>query len=164
MALDRNAFVANYLDEVKEQIATIDASILSLKEDPEWEDPLATLLRALHTIKGSSRMLKFKTMESLAHGLESVFKGVKEGRFGITREIVRLVLLTSGAMGRSAKDIQEGHTGEVDMQPFQAVFELAAASEPYNLDSLAAVEIVSRPDAPDPDSARAPGGPPRAAP
>ena len=156
MALDRNAFIANYLDEVKEQLATIDASILSLKEDPGWEDPLATLLRALHTIKGSSRMLKFKTMESLAHGLESVFKGVKEGRFGITREIVRLVLLTSGAMGRSAKDIEEGHPGEVDIQPFLTVFELASASEPYSLDGLAAGEIASPPDVP--------ASPPRAVP
>ena len=154
MALDRNAFVANYLDEVKEQLATVDASILSLKEDPEWADPLATLLRALHTIKGSSRMLKFRTMESLAHGLEGVFKGVKEGRYGITREIVRLVLLTSGAMGRSAKAIEEGQSGDADTQAFLAVFELAAASEPFSLDGIAAEgiaadRIVSRPGVPE---------------
>ena len=93
MALDKSAFIANYLDEVTEQLASMDASILALKDDPGRDDALASLLRALHTVKGSSRMLKFNAMESLAHGLENVFKGIKEGRFDITRDIVRLVLL-----------------------------------------------------------------------
>lgn len=137
MPLDRSAFIANYLDELSEQLALIDESILSLKEDPEREDPLATLLRSLHTIKGSSRMLKFKTMESLSHGLENVFKGVKEGRYPITREIVRMVLLTGDAMRASAEAISTADPEPVDVAPFLAVFEHAAASEPYSLDALA---------------------------
>ena len=140
MALDRNAFIANYLDEVAEQLASIDASILALKDDPGRDDALASLLRALHTIKGSSRMLKFKSMEALAHGLENVFKGIKEGRFDITRDIVRLVLLSGDAMRRGAASIAAVQADDVDTAPFLAVFERAAACEPYTLDTLASTE------------------------
>jgi len=140
MALDRNAFIANYLDEVAEQLASMDASILALKDDPGRDDALASLLRALHTVKGSSRMLKFNAMESLAHGLENVFKGIKEGRFDITRDIVRLVLLTGDAMRRGAASIAESQDDAVDTAPFLAVFERVAACEPYSLDGLAATE------------------------
>ncbi len=143
MALDRNAFIANYLDEVTEQLASIDASILALKDDPERDDALASLLRALHTIKGSSRMLKFKSMEALAHGLENVFKGIKEGRFGITRDIVRLVLLTGDAMRRATASITESQNDEVDTAPFLAVFERVAACEPYTLGTIASTEAAS---------------------
>lgn len=140
MALDRNAFIANYLDEAAELLASIDASILALKEDPGRDDALESLLRALHTIKGSSRMLKFKSMEALAHGLENVFKGIKEERFGITREIVRLVLLTGDALRRGAASIAETRTDEIDTAPFLAVFERVAACEPYALDQLSVAE------------------------
>jgi chemotaxis protein histidine kinase CheA len=138
MALDRNAFISNYLAELDEQLASIDADILTLKQDPGREESLASLLRSLHTIKGSSRMLKFGVMESVAHGLENVFKGVKEGRYEISRDLVRLVFLSTDGMRRNAQSIQASSTEEFDPAPFLAVFEQVYAAEPYSLESLGA--------------------------
>ena len=136
MALDRNAFIANYLDELAEQLASIDADILTLKQDPEREESLASLLRSLHTIKGSSRMLKFKVMESVAHGLENVFKGVKEGRYEISRDLVRLVFLSTDGMRRNAQSIRASTNEDFDPAPFLTLYEQVYAAEPYSLESL----------------------------
>ncbi len=95
MVIDRDAFIDNYLDELKENMLLIDSGILTLKKNPQNEDELARLLRTLHTIKGSSRMLKFNCIEKIVHGLENVFKGVKEGKYGITRDLIRLVFITT---------------------------------------------------------------------
>ncbi|MBN2874818.1 MAG: response regulator, partial [Spirochaetales bacterium] len=123
-----------------EQLESIDSAILALKDDPGRDDSLAGLLRSLHTIKGSSRMLKFKAVEALAHGLENVFKGVKEGRYGITRDLVRLVFLTGDAMRRCSDAIRATSADDIDTAPFLSVFERVYASEPFTLDGLAAPE------------------------
>ncbi len=136
MALDRNAFIANYLDELKEQLSVVDTEILNLKQDPGREESLTTLLRSLHTIKGSSRMLKFSVTESLAHGLENVFKGIKEGRYGISKDIVRLVFLSTDAMRRNGVSIGDSAEENLDAGPFLKVFEQVYSVEPYKLDKL----------------------------
>jgi len=136
MALDRNAFIANYLDELKEQLTVVDTEILRLKQDPGREESLTTLLRSLHTIKGSSRMLKFNVTESLAHGLENVFKGIKEGRYGISKDIVRLVFLSTDAMRRNGVSIGDSAQENLDAGPFLKVFEQVYSVEPYKLDKL----------------------------
>ena len=145
MALDRNAFISNYLDELDEQLSAIDAEILTLKQDPQREESLASLLRSLHTIKGSSRMLKFGVMESLAHGLENVFKGVKEGRYDISRELVRLVFLSTDGMRRNAQSIRASTNEDFDPAPFLSVFEQVYAAEPYSLESLDASLLATAP-------------------
>ena len=95
MAITREAFIDNYLDELRENLEVVDAGILKLKNDPENVDELAQFLRALHTIKGSSRMLKFNRIEKLSHGLENVFKGLQEKRYTITKTLIQLVFLTT---------------------------------------------------------------------
>lgn len=134
--LNRDAFIDNYLDEVGENIEAVDATILSLKKDPENEDELTRLLRALHTIKGSSRMLKFGHMERIVHGLENVFKGVREKRYGINRPLVRLVFATTEYLRAGADKIRSERDDELPIADLLAIYERAYANEPYSLDGL----------------------------
>ncbi len=134
MALDRNAFVENYLDELKENIQAAEKSILILKKDPENPEELSTLLRILHTIKGSSRMLKYNTVEAAAHGIENVFKGVKEGRFQVDNAIVQLVFLTMDYLNTAAKKIRESGSDDIEVSKLVLVLEKAYAAEHYELD------------------------------
>lgn len=133
MALDRNAFVDNFLDELSENIQAVERSILVLKKDPENPEELSGLLRTLHTIKGSSRMLKYNTIESAAHGIENVFKGVKEGRFSVDNSIVQLVFLTIDYINTAAKKIKKTGADDIDVSKLVAVLEKAYAAEHYEL-------------------------------
>ena len=134
MALDRNAFVENYLDELRENIQAVEKSILILKKDPDNPEELSTLLRVLHTIKGSSRMLKYSTVEAAAHGIENVFKGVKEGRFQVDNSIVQLVFLTIDYINTASNRIRKDGTDELDISKLVHVLERAYAAEHYDLE------------------------------
>jgi two-component system, chemotaxis family, sensor kinase CheA len=136
MGLNRDAFVANYLEELSDNLAVVDNGILVLKKDTGNEDELTRLLRALHTIKGSSRMLKFNTVERVAHGLENVFKGVREARYGISGDLIQLVFVTTDFMRAAADRIREVGSDELAAADLLMAYEYAYANEPYDVQSL----------------------------
>jgi chemotaxis protein histidine kinase CheA len=90
------------------------------------EDDLATLLRALHTLKGSSRMLEFKRIETLSHALESVFIAVREQRIGLTDNAMRLILAALDSLRTGFAAIQTTKDDTIDIQVLEK--ELAALS------------------------------------
>lgn len=136
MPINRDAYLDNYLDELKENIEIMDSAIIRLKKTPENEEELAGLLRALHTIKGSSRVLNFVHSEEVAHGLENVFKGVKDKKLGITPPLVRLVFLATDWFRSAGDEIRK--TGKNELPAFELLnaFEKASAGELFSLAEL----------------------------
>ncbi len=156
MAIDRDAFIDNYLDELKENTESIDSSILTLKKDPENEDELNKMLRALHTIKGSSRMLKFYHIEKIVHGLENVFKGVKEERYSITNSLVRLVFITTDYLRTGARNIKQDKNDEFPIEKLLNVYNNVCTNDPYSLDGLKPDPVEQPIDSVQPDSEYSP--------
>ncbi len=136
MAISRDKFIENYLDELKENIELVDSGILILKKEPDNENELSKLLRALHTIKGSSRVLKFNHIEKIVHGLENVFKEIKEKKFEISRPLIGLVFITTDYVRAGAEKIKASKTDELPIDNLLGVFEKVCAGEPYALDGL----------------------------
>lgn len=136
MAINRDAFINNFLDELEDNISVVDSEILNLKKDPEKEESLTSLLRALHTIKGSSRMLKFKTIESISHGLENVFKGVKDGRYGISKPLIQLVFITTDYLRAGSETVKKTKEDGIEAEKLLTAFEQAYADEPYDLEKI----------------------------
>lgn len=138
MPLDRAAFIGNFVDETRENIRRVDDGILRLKKDLENEEELNAVLRALHTIKGSSRMLKFLAMEQVAHGMENLFKGIREQRYTLSAGIIQLVFLGSGLL-RQGIDLILAHGADaVEPDRYLTACERAYANEPFaeDLESL----------------------------
>ncbi len=132
MAINRDAFIGNYLEETRENIRLVEDGILKLKRDPENEEVLNSVHRALHTIKGSSRMLKFIRMEKTAHAVENVFKGLKEERYLIDSGLVKLVFLGSDLFRKGSKMIENEKSDEgMEIESFVDVCERAYANEVY---------------------------------
>ena len=136
MPISKEKFIENFLDELQEQLAVIDAGILALKKKPEDVEELTRFLRALHTIKGSARMLKFHTIEKIVHGLENVFKGVKEQQYPISRPLIQLVFITSDYVRAGARKIKAIQQDDLSIEPLLAVFESICANQPYTLEGL----------------------------
>lgn len=143
MAINRDAFIGNYLEETNENIQLIDDGVLKLKKDPENEEVLNAVLRALHTVKGSSRMLKFISMEKIAHALENVFKGLKEQRYTINANLVKLVFLGSDLFRAGTGKISTKKNDEMEFDKFIDVCEMAYANEIY-AEELAALQMEIR--------------------
>lgn len=78
MAFSKESFVSEFIEETSENLDTINSAIIMLKDNPEDKESLTVILRNLHTIKGTARMLSYPEIETVSHGLEDVFKGMRE--------------------------------------------------------------------------------------
>jgi two-component system, chemotaxis family, sensor kinase CheA len=134
--INKEAFINQFLDELNEKIVAIDNSIIVLKKDSENEEELNNLLRHLHTIKGSSKLLKFPVIEKIAHGLENVFKGIKDQRLFITNDIVRLVFITSDYFRTICQKIRDSKDDDIEVDYLMEIFEKVFAGDPYDIEKI----------------------------
>ncbi len=116
--IDKKVFVTDYIEEANEHSVSIHNNILKLKETPDDEELLNDILRELHTIKGTSRMLGFSTVEKLAHGLEDVLKAVSEKRLEFSEVITGLTLLTLEMMDTCFSEIKKSMSDDLPVTNF----------------------------------------------
>ena len=109
MAIDKSRYINKFADEGLENIATVETLLFEIKEGGSIQDDLVTLMRALHTLKGSARMLDFKEIEALTHSLETVFSALKEERIFLNDKALGLLL---SALEEVKKGINQVKTGE----------------------------------------------------
>ena len=116
--LDTSVLHGDYVEEVKERLNKIHECIISLRDDYNNEHQLRILLRELHTIKGSSRMMSFFTIEKMVHGLEDVYKGIEKKQYEMNEKIVILSLLTCDALFVALDKILDiGDDSHCDIKP-----------------------------------------------
>jgi chemotaxis protein histidine kinase CheA/ActR/RegA family two-component response regulator len=130
MAIDREKYISKYVDEGIEIIALIEGLVFDIKDGIAVEDDLAILLRDLHTLKGSSRMLEFKRIEAMSHALESVFVAIKEQRIGTTENTVKLILAALDIIKLGFGAVQRTKDDSIEIQEcIQALNALAENEE-----------------------------------
>ena len=133
MAINREKYIPKYVDEGLENIILIEGLVFDIKDDISVEDDLATLLRSLHTLKGSSRMLKFKRIEYLSHALESVFIAIKEQRISFSDNAVKLVLATLDLLKSAFGAVQSTKDDAVEIQEHIKNLDLLATNEEFSV-------------------------------
>lgn len=92
---NREEFISYFRDEAEELLQQIDADLLKLEEfvqtgetDPEI---IASLFRALHTVKGSAGMLGFTDIQGLAHKLENLCDLLRKDRMPLSESVVEIL-------------------------------------------------------------------------
>lgn len=65
--------------EAQEYTARLKSGIQALENDPGDEDTLNSLLRTVHTLKGSARMLGFETIGATAESIENTLFCIRDG-------------------------------------------------------------------------------------
>ncbi len=78
--------------EADELIGEIEAVILLVEENPEDDDAINRLFRAVHTLKGSGAMFGLTDIANFSHGLESVLEKVRNRQLQVSRELIDLTL------------------------------------------------------------------------
>ncbi|HTJ26123.1 MAG TPA: chemotaxis protein CheA [Candidatus Limnocylindria bacterium] len=92
---DRSEFVQYFRDETDELLQSIDGDLLRLEQFVDTgnvdAEIVASLFRALHTIKGSAGMLEFSAVQHVAHKLENVFDLLRKDHMPLTESGVNLL-------------------------------------------------------------------------
>lgn len=93
----------------KEHVDNLEAGLLTLENDPENTELLATLLREAHSLKGDSRVIGVKTVETISHRLEDLFGRLKNNQLEWSKTLGDRMYNAIGALG---KLVQEAVTDE----------------------------------------------------
>lgn len=133
MAIDKEKYIKKYIDEGIENITLVETLIFDIKDGISVEDDLQNLLRALHTLKGSSRMLDFKRMEELSHSLESVFVSFREQRIGLSENAVKLILSSIDTLKAGFAAIRQARNDDIEIQEHLKNLSLLASNEEFSL-------------------------------
>jgi len=118
MPINKEKFIKKYIEEGLEITSKVENLVFDIKDGVSVEDDLATLLRLLHTLKGSSRMLEFKRIEELSHSLESVFVAVREQRIGFSENAVKLILSSLDLLKSGFTVLQETNDDAVETSDY----------------------------------------------
>ncbi|MCL2271237.1 MAG: response regulator [Treponema sp.] len=133
MAIDKEKYIGKYIIEGLENIGLVETLIFDIKDGISVEDDLAMLLRALHTLKGSSRMLEFKRIEELSHSLESVFVAFREQRIGLSENAVNLILASVDLIKSGLNLIKTTKNDSVEIQDYIKNLSHLAANEEFTV-------------------------------
>ncbi|MBO4404921.1 MAG: response regulator [Treponema sp.] len=139
MQFSKESFTDDYAAEMNEHLDAITNSIINLKSSPKNNSTVSEILRDLHTIKGSSRMLDYLTIEKLSHGLEDVYKSILEEHFDFNDSISRLSYAVIEKIRKLLSKIKKDHDDTEDVSIFMEALEKASRGLFFNAQILESI-------------------------
>ena len=90
--MDDQDIIREFLIESNENLARLDQEMVELEKRPHDPQLLASIFRAIHTIKGACGFLGFTALEAVTHRTESILSQLRDGKRDLTPELVTLIL------------------------------------------------------------------------
>ena len=84
--------VSDFIMESREHLANIESQLLALEQSPDDLEPVHTIFRGFHTIKGLSGFLEVFSMQAVAHEVETLLDLARNGRLTVTPAVIDGVL------------------------------------------------------------------------
>lgn len=118
--MDLSAFHSQFRDETVENLRALSAGLTALEQssiDPdERRAQIDAIFRAMHTIKGSARLLGLDAIGKVAHTCEHILGAVRDGRRELDRALVDDLLRGGDAILELVSAVAEGRPAAVDVQ------------------------------------------------
>jgi len=132
MALVRESFIDQYLAETQDILSHIEILVFGIKDGGSKESDLTVMLRHLHTLKGTSRMLEFDRIGDLSHSLESVFEAVRDKKIEFSDNAVKLVLSVLDLIKTGFNVIRDTKYDNIEIGEYIKNLSLLAANREYS--------------------------------
>tara|TARA_B100001093_G_scaffold24738_1_gene21877 strand:+ start:3869 stop:6829 length:2961 start_codon:yes stop_codon:yes gene_type:complete len=89
---EKIGLISDFCEEVWESLQASENLLIELENSPSSKDLINELFRAVHTVKGGSRLLEIKKIEKISHELETVLDQVRSDRKTLTPSLIDLAL------------------------------------------------------------------------
>ncbi|MBW2631883.1 MAG: chemotaxis protein CheA [Deltaproteobacteria bacterium] len=109
------SLLRDFITEGLEYIDEIEVNILNLEQDPENKDYINAIFRPFHSIKGVASFLNLEQIRELAHSLETILDGARNGELSVTSWFIDVILDGADALKAmivKLKNNLEGRTAE----------------------------------------------------
>ncbi len=111
MNLDKDLFKTDYISEAREILDSLDDIAIQATKVKRNTEFLKEILRLLHTLKGSSRMLEYVQIEKVVNHLETVFKNIQSNQTEIPNKIIQLLMGVNNIIHKVIDSIEDGGDG-----------------------------------------------------
>ncbi len=118
MSIDLSEFHDIFFEECTEGLSVMENGLLSLDNGTDVEE-INSIFRAAHSIKGGGGSFGFTSISEFTHVMETLLDEMRDGRRGVTREIVDLLLESVDVLrdmvsaARDEEDSDEQRSAEV---------------------------------------------------
>lgn len=132
--MDLSTFYNQFREETAENVRVLNDGLLALEHQPDHADPVVRseidrVFRAMHTVKGSARVLGIEPVARLAHTLEHMLGTVREGQRPLTRALADDLLRGGDAILALAAALIDGQSPPFDVDRLIQSLEAGAAAE-----------------------------------
>ncbi len=110
---ENNNFIKDYIVESREYLNSLDEFCLNAEKSEGDEEFLKELLRILHSLKGTSRMMGFSNIEQIIHETETVFKNIQNNHFCIKRNETNLLISVISVIRKAVDTIEQNQTDQI---------------------------------------------------
>ena len=100
-----------FLSESREHVSTINHLLLSLEADPGSRQVVEGVFRAVHTIKGMSATMGYRSVADLSHEMENLLDRIRHGKAQASAETIDLLFAACDALEK-AIELAVEETGE----------------------------------------------------
>jgi len=91
LSLNMDSILASFKEEAVEHMDSFEHALLELERDHKNTDAIHTAFRTVHTLKGSGGLFKYEELVRFAHSFENLLDVLREGKIGVTPEIIALL-------------------------------------------------------------------------
>ena len=146
MNIDKNLFKTDYISEAREILDSLDDIAIEATKEKRNSNCLNEILRLLHTLKGSSRMLEYVQIEKTVNHLETVFKNIQSNQTEIPNKIIQLLMGVNAVIHKVIDSIEDGSDGTFESydEVIQNI-DRAMEDEDFNTDFSGKQEAVAQP-------------------
>jgi two-component system chemotaxis sensor kinase CheA len=97
----------DFLVEAREHLSSAENHLLALEKDSGRADSVHSIFRSFHTIKGVAGFLGLPEFQQLAHEVETLLDGAREGRLAITPSITDVVLESADQLKKWMAELEK---------------------------------------------------------
>jgi two-component system, chemotaxis family, sensor kinase CheA len=110
--MDVSKYAALFLAESREHLSACNQLLLQWEREPEAAEPVGGLFRAIHTIKGMGATMGYTGVAELAHRLENLLDGLRQGRIAADPAVFQLLFRAVDGLGRAVEGAAAGTDGQ----------------------------------------------------
>lgn len=133
--MDLAKFYSQFREETTENVRILNDGLLVLERANDLTDPdtrayLDASFRAVHTIKGSARLLGFAHIGLLAHKMEDILGAVRAGKLQLNRELTDQLLRSGDILLALVIDSVEGRENSTSVEDYITALERSSNGQP----------------------------------
>ncbi len=114
--MEVNQYLEVFIEESKENLQTVNDSLLLLEKDPANLDLVSEIFRAAHTLKGMSATMGYQDLANLTHKIENVLDAVRNQQIEVDTDMLDIVFDSLEDLEAIVTDIASGGDGQRNVE------------------------------------------------